>query len=55
MIRVEYDSIFMIVDKLIKYTYFILYKKVNNIEELAYTFLQTVITNYRLSGEIILN
>ena len=55
MIGVEYDNIFIIVDRLIKYTYFIPYKEVNNTKELVYIFLQTVITNYRLSEEIILD
>ncbi|OHF04541.1 hypothetical protein CORC01_00012, partial [Colletotrichum orchidophilum] len=40
---------------LIKFTYFILYKKVNNIKKLIYTFFKIVIINYSLFKEIILN
>ena len=36
---VFYNSILTIVDQLIKEVQFILYKKVSNTEELAYTFL----------------
>ncbi|OHE94514.1 hypothetical protein CORC01_10234, partial [Colletotrichum orchidophilum] len=32
----------------IKFIYFILYKKVNNIEKLIYTFFKIVIINYSL-------
>ncbi|OHE94711.1 hypothetical protein CORC01_10020, partial [Colletotrichum orchidophilum] len=40
---------------LIKFTYFILYKEINNIKELVYTFLKIVIINYGLPIEIISN
>ncbi|KAF0316095.1 hypothetical protein GQ607_016674, partial [Colletotrichum asianum] len=40
---------------LIKYTYFILYKEVNNAKEYTYIFLKYIITNYRIPKEIILN
>ncbi|KAF0319717.1 hypothetical protein GQ607_013082, partial [Colletotrichum asianum] len=40
---------------LIKYTYFILYKKVNNAKEYTYIFLKYIIVNYRILKEIILN
>ncbi|KAF0327078.1 hypothetical protein GQ607_005561, partial [Colletotrichum asianum] len=40
---------------LIKYTYFILYKKGSNIKEYIYIFLKYIITNYRIPKEIILN
>ncbi|KAF0329483.1 hypothetical protein GQ607_003432, partial [Colletotrichum asianum] len=39
----------------IKYTYFILYKEVNNTKEYTYIFLKYIITNYRILKEIILN
>ena len=39
-----YDSILIIIDKFIKYTYFLLYKELSNIKELAYTFLKTIIS-----------
>ena len=35
--------------------YFLLYKEVLNIEDLAYIFLRIVVTNYRLLDKIILN
>ncbi|OHF00707.1 hypothetical protein CORC01_04024, partial [Colletotrichum orchidophilum] len=40
---------------LIKFIYFILYKKVNNIKELIYTFFKIVIINYGLLKEIVFN
>ncbi|OHE99567.1 hypothetical protein CORC01_05145, partial [Colletotrichum orchidophilum] len=40
---------------LIKFTYFILYKEINNTKELAYTFFKIIITNYSLPKEIIFN
>ncbi|KAF0330107.1 hypothetical protein GQ607_002437, partial [Colletotrichum asianum] len=40
---------------LIKYTYFILYKEVNNTKEYIYIFPKYIITNYRILKEIILN
>ncbi|OHE97409.1 hypothetical protein CORC01_07314, partial [Colletotrichum orchidophilum] len=39
----------------IKFIYFILYKEVNNIKELIYTFFKIVIINYNLLKEIIFN
>ncbi|OHE94839.1 hypothetical protein CORC01_09857, partial [Colletotrichum orchidophilum] len=38
---------------LTKFAYFILYKKINNIKELIYTFLKIVIINYGLPKEIV--
>ena len=40
--KVFYDLILIIVNWLIKEVQFILYKKVSNAEELAYTFLRNV-------------
>ncbi|KAF0320283.1 hypothetical protein GQ607_012545, partial [Colletotrichum asianum] len=40
---------------LIKYTYFILYKEINNIQEYIYIFLKYITTNYKILKEIILN
>ena len=36
---VEYDSILVIIDRLTKYKYFILYLEASDVEALAYTFL----------------
>ena len=43
----------MITDKLTKYGYFILYKKVLLAEDVAYTFYKYIVKNYELSKEII--
>jgi hypothetical protein len=40
-------------DRLIKYTYIILYLKVNTVENLAYTFLKIVVTNYNTLKKMI--
>ncbi|OHE90427.1 hypothetical protein CORC01_14277, partial [Colletotrichum orchidophilum] len=40
---------------LIKFTYFILYKKISNIKELIYTFFKIVIINYGLFKKIVSN
>ncbi|OHE97832.1 hypothetical protein CORC01_06867, partial [Colletotrichum orchidophilum] len=40
---------------LIKFIYFILYKKVNNIKELIYTFFKIIIINYGLPKKIVFN
>jgi hypothetical protein len=40
-------------DRLIKYTYIILYLKANIVEDLAYIFLRVVIANYSALEEII--
>jgi hypothetical protein len=53
IIRIKYDSILVITDRLIKYTYIILYFKANTAENLAYTFLKVVITNYSALEKII--
>ncbi|PTB34698.1 hypothetical protein M441DRAFT_155110, partial [Trichoderma asperellum CBS 433.97] len=40
---------------LIKIVYFLLFKKVNNIKDLAYIIIKFIINNYRLLKEIIFN
>ena len=50
---VEFDSILVITDRLTKYTYILLYKETSIAEDLAYTFLRTIVANYRLLEEII--
>ncbi|OHF04348.1 hypothetical protein CORC01_00200, partial [Colletotrichum orchidophilum] len=40
---------------LIKFIYFILYKKVSNIKELIYIFFKIIIINYSLLKEIVFN
>jgi hypothetical protein len=53
IIKVVFDSILVIIDRLTKYGYFILYKESLLIEELAYAFNKYIIGNYKISKEII--
>ncbi len=53
--RITYDSILMITDKLIKYEYFLSYKKATFAKDLTYTFLRMIVANHDLSDEIISN
>ena len=48
-----YDNILVIVDRFTKYAYFLLYKEASNADNLAYTFLQTIISNHGILQEII--
>jgi hypothetical protein len=53
IIRVEYDFILVIIDRLTKYIYIILYLKANIAEDLVYIFLRVVVTNYSALEEMI--
>jgi hypothetical protein len=53
--KVKYNSILIITNRLIKYTYFILYLESLNAKDLAYTFLCNSIINYRMLETIISN
>jgi transposase InsO family protein len=53
MTEVYFDSIAVIVDKLIKYAYFILYRKVSIAKELAYMFFKIVASQHGLPQQII--
>ncbi len=55
VIKAIYDFILIITDRLIKYEYFLSYKKATFAEDLTYTFLRTIVANHELSDEIILN
>jgi len=55
MTNVMYDLILVIIDRLMKYRHFILYKEASDAIKLAYTFLKVIIVNHRLLEEIILN
>jgi hypothetical protein len=46
IIGVEYNSILVITDRLIKYTYIILYLEASIAEDLVYIFLKVVVANY---------
>ena len=52
VIGVEFDSILVITDRLTKYTYILLYKEASIVEDLNYTFLRTIVANYRLLEDI---
>ncbi len=51
--RIWFDSILMIVNKLIKYTMFISFKKTATASVLMYTILQELISNHRLLKKFI--
>jgi hypothetical protein len=44
--RIEYDSILVIINRLTKYIYIILYLKANIIEDLVYASLRIIVANY---------
>jgi hypothetical protein len=50
---IEYDSILVITDRLIKYIYIILYLEASTAENLAYMFLRVIIANHNTLEEII--
>jgi hypothetical protein len=50
---IEYNFILVIIDRLTKYIYIILYLKANTVEDLAYIFLRVVVTNYSVLEEMI--
>ena len=49
------NIILVVVDRLIKYAYFLLYKESTNTEEFTYMFLYIIVSNYLLPKEIILD
>jgi hypothetical protein len=53
IIEVVFDSILVIIDRLTKYEYFILYKESSLIEELVYAFNKYIIENYEILKKII--
>ena len=55
MTEVKYDAIFMIVDRLTKQVYFILFLKKAEAEETAYIFHKYVTENHETLKEMILN
>jgi hypothetical protein len=55
IIGVVFNSILVIIDRLTKYGYFILYKESLLIKELAYTFNKYIIGNYGILKKIINN
>ncbi len=55
VIETTYDFILIITDRLIKYEYFLSYKKATFAEDLTYTFLRMIVANHELLNEIISN
>ena len=53
--KVEYDAIFMIIDRLMKQVYFILFLKKAEAEETAYIFHRYITENHETSEETISN
>jgi hypothetical protein len=53
MIEVVFDLILVVINRLTKYGYFILYKESLLVEELAYAFNKYIIGNYGILKEII--
>jgi hypothetical protein len=53
IIGVEYDSILVVIDRLTKYTYIILYLKASIAEDLAYMFLRVIIANHNILEKMI--
>jgi hypothetical protein len=53
IIEVTFNSILVVINRLTKHGYFILYKESLSVEELAYTFNKHIIGNYRILKEII--
>ena len=51
--KVLYNLILVKTDRLLKYRYFISYKKVLSAEELVYAFLRVIAVNHKLLKEII--
>jgi hypothetical protein len=54
-IKVTYNLILIVTDRLTKYAYFIFYKKGSTAEELIYIFNRNIITNHGILKEIISN
>jgi hypothetical protein len=55
LIRVTYDLILVVINRLTKYAYFIPYKEGSTAEELVYTFNRNIIANHGIPEEIISN
>jgi hypothetical protein len=53
IIRIEYDFILVITDRLTKYIYMILYLEANTAEDLAYIFLRIMVANYNILEKMI--
>jgi hypothetical protein len=50
---IKYDSILVVIDRLTKYIYIILYLEASTVEDLAYIFLRVIIANYNAPEKMI--
>jgi hypothetical protein len=55
IIKLKYDSILIITNRLTKYAYFINYLKALNAKDLVYTFLRIIFVNHNILKMIISN
>jgi hypothetical protein len=55
IIKIEYDSILVVTNRLTKYTYFILYLKASITKDLVNMFLKVIVTNYNALEKMILD
>ena len=55
IIKIKYNVIIIIINKFIKYIYFIPQKIIVIAENIAYKILKVIIANYNILNEIILN
>ncbi|PTB34695.1 hypothetical protein M441DRAFT_155126, partial [Trichoderma asperellum CBS 433.97] len=55
LINIVYNSIFIVINKLFKQAYFLLYKKFYIIKDLVYFYIKYIFIKYKLLVEIILN
>jgi len=55
LINTIFDNILIIVYKLTKYAYFILYKEANTAKDFAYIFIKEILNTYGMLKEIISN
>jgi hypothetical protein len=53
IIRIEYDFILVVTDRLTKYIYIILYLEASIVEDLTYMFLRVIIANHSVLEEMI--
>ena len=53
MTEVTYNTIWTIIDLLIKYTYFLLYKEESTVEQLVYVFQRTIVAAHGMPEVVI--
>ena len=53
--KVEYNRIIVIINKVTKYAYFLLYKKISKVKYIAFYFTSIVIAQHRALDKIIIN